>query len=213
MPAAGKAAKAAKLKRKDPKQKRSSVLVDALLETATRILSKRELDETSTNQIAELAGISIGSFYQYFPNKESLASAVMAKILEVHAGFDEELEKKNPNAGPEEKIKITLDYFFSHFMKHRTLFRVLGRHVFRINQFENLVKTRLGIKDAIARSILKSQPSLATERAEAMAWVTVTSVAGVLESIAFIDISDEKVSAVQAETEKMLISYLHLSSN
>lgn len=62
--------------RKLPQQDRSKVTVDAILTATTRILTEEGYDKASTNRIAERAGISIGSLYQYFPNKESLIAAL-----------------------------------------------------------------------------------------------------------------------------------------
>lgn len=63
--------------RKLPRQDRSRVTVEAILEATTRILVEEGYDKANTNRIAERAGISIGSLYQYFPNKESLLAALM----------------------------------------------------------------------------------------------------------------------------------------
>ncbi len=58
--------------RKKPRQKRSQDTVDAILEATARILQEEGYDKTSTNRVAKVAGVSIGSLYQYFPNKEAL---------------------------------------------------------------------------------------------------------------------------------------------
>ncbi|PSB59102.1 TetR/AcrR family transcriptional regulator [Chamaesiphon polymorphus] len=63
--------------RKLPKQERSRITVEAILEATTRILTEEGYDKASTNHIAERAGIGIGSLYQYFPNKESIVAALM----------------------------------------------------------------------------------------------------------------------------------------
>ena len=63
--------------RKQASQKRSRATVDALIEATARILVKAGFDKASTNRIAEEAGVSIGSLYQYFPSKEALVGAVM----------------------------------------------------------------------------------------------------------------------------------------
>ncbi len=63
--------------RKLPSQERSRITVEAILEATARILTEEGYDKTNTNRIAERAGISIGSLYQYFPNKESLMAALM----------------------------------------------------------------------------------------------------------------------------------------
>ncbi|MBK8724753.1 MAG: TetR family transcriptional regulator [Holophagaceae bacterium] len=62
--------------RKAPRQKRSLETVDAILAATAHILSKEGLEKATTNHIAARAGVSIGSLYQYFPNKESLVRAL-----------------------------------------------------------------------------------------------------------------------------------------
>jgi len=51
-------------------------MVDAILEASARILLERGYVSMSTNAVAERAGVSVGSLYQYFPNKESLLAAL-----------------------------------------------------------------------------------------------------------------------------------------
>ena len=63
--------------RKSASQERSRSTVDALLEATARVLVKEGYDRASTNRIAEVAGVSIGSLYQYFPSKEALVAAVI----------------------------------------------------------------------------------------------------------------------------------------
>jgi AcrR family transcriptional regulator len=64
--------------RKKPRQERSLVTYDAILEAATRIFGERGYAGATTNEIAELAGVSIGSLYQYFPNKDALIGALQS---------------------------------------------------------------------------------------------------------------------------------------
>lgn len=59
-----------------PRQTRSHALVEAILEAAARILEKRGLAGFTTNTIADKAGVSVGSLYQYFPNKAALLAAL-----------------------------------------------------------------------------------------------------------------------------------------
>jgi len=66
--------------RKRPRQARSIVLVDAILEASTRILEQHGLDALNTNAVAEKAGVSIGSLYQYFPNRDAILVALLAQF-------------------------------------------------------------------------------------------------------------------------------------
>jgi AcrR family transcriptional regulator len=65
--------------RKIATQQRSRATVDALIEATARILVKQGFDKASTNRVAELAGVSVGSLYQYFPSKEALVAAVIMR--------------------------------------------------------------------------------------------------------------------------------------
>ncbi|HWM71993.1 MAG TPA: TetR/AcrR family transcriptional regulator [Steroidobacteraceae bacterium] len=65
--------------RKNASQDRSRATVDALIEATARILVREGFDRASTNRIAEVAGVSVGSLYQYFPGKEALVAAVIER--------------------------------------------------------------------------------------------------------------------------------------
>lgn len=85
--------KAGKILRKQPQQARSRSTVAAILEAGTHVLGRKGWAGFTTNEVAAAAGVSIGSLYQYFPNKLSLAEAIRA------SHFDEVLEVlRNVNA-------------------------------------------------------------------------------------------------------------------
>lgn len=54
-------------------------MVDDLLEATARVLAARGLDGTNTNEIARVAGVSVGSLYQYFSGKQGLAAALIER--------------------------------------------------------------------------------------------------------------------------------------
>ncbi|WP_083339036.1 TetR/AcrR family transcriptional regulator [Chromobacterium sphagni] len=68
--------------RKSPRQRRSRAMVDAIIEAATRVLGSRGWADFTTNEVAAVAGVSVGSLYQYFPNKLALAEAIRQRHLD-----------------------------------------------------------------------------------------------------------------------------------
>lgn len=62
--------------RREPKQQRSRQTVDAVLEGVQRVLRRHGASAITTNRVAEAAGVSIGSLYQYFPDKQSMFMAL-----------------------------------------------------------------------------------------------------------------------------------------
>jgi AcrR family transcriptional regulator len=67
------------LPRKRPRQARATATVETILEAAARVLGDKSLLAFNTNRVAEAAGVSVGSVYQYFPNKAALAAALIAR--------------------------------------------------------------------------------------------------------------------------------------
>ena len=65
--------------RKMPKQARSKATVEAILAGAVRVLLANGFDKASTYKIAETAGVSIGSLYEYFPGKEAIFAEVQRR--------------------------------------------------------------------------------------------------------------------------------------
>ena len=68
--------------RKAPCQARARVTIDAIVEASTQLLLERGYDRFTTARAAERAGVSVGSLYQYFPNKAALAAAVIDRACE-----------------------------------------------------------------------------------------------------------------------------------
>jgi len=80
--------------RKLPEQDRSRATVDAIVDAAARVLVKHGYDAFTTNRVAEKAGVSIGSLYQYFPNKEALLSELMRRhTLAIEDGIEAMAER------------------------------------------------------------------------------------------------------------------------
>lgn len=70
------AAHIAKTRARVPTQRRAQVTVDAIMEAAGQLLVTRGRAAVTTNAVAKRAGVSIGSLYQYFPNKEGIFKAL-----------------------------------------------------------------------------------------------------------------------------------------
>lgn len=85
------------------RQDRALGTVDTILRATAHVLVRDGYDKASTNRIAERAGVSIGSIYQYFPNKEALFGALVERHLEEMRGvlvstFADVLSKPFPEA-------------------------------------------------------------------------------------------------------------------
>jgi AcrR family transcriptional regulator len=68
--------------RRKPQQRRARQTVDAILEAVIRVLKREGFTALTTNRIAEVAGVSIGSVYQYFPDKRAIFIALHQRHIE-----------------------------------------------------------------------------------------------------------------------------------
>ncbi len=67
--------------RRAPRQGRSKSLVEAILTAATRLLATTPLERLSTTRIADRAGVSVGSLYQYFTDRDSIVFGLVERFL------------------------------------------------------------------------------------------------------------------------------------
>ena len=96
--------------RKKPKQMRSKLMFDNILEASTRVLEEVSFEKFTTNRVAEAAGISIGSLYQYFPNKQSiLIELERIAVDEMTANIESLLFGGNHNS--QEQLFKVIEYF------------------------------------------------------------------------------------------------------
>src|SRR5262249_40285335 len=68
--------------RREPRQQRAEETIAVLVEATERVVSRDGFHAATTNAIAKVAGVSIGTLYHYFPTKEALVSAVVHRMWE-----------------------------------------------------------------------------------------------------------------------------------
>src|ERR1700735_4266843 len=124
--------------RKLASQERSRSTVDALLEATTRVLIREGYDKASTNRIAEVAGVSVGSLYQYFPSKEALVAAVIERhpqeIMQTVRGEMADVMSQPLEQAVRKLVAIAVK---AHRVNPR-LHRVVAEQIPRVGKFEKL---------------------------------------------------------------------------
>jgi AcrR family transcriptional regulator len=124
--------------RKSASQERSRSTVDALLEATARVLIREGYDKASTNRIAEVAGVSIGSLYQYFPSKEALVAAVIDRhtqeVSEVTRNALVKAAARPIEVAAREFVSVAID---AHRVNPK-LHGVLAEQIPRVGRLENI---------------------------------------------------------------------------
>jgi len=114
-----------------PRQRRSKVTYDAVLEAAAQLLIERGYAATTTNHIAERAGVSIGSLYQYFPNKDAIAVELLQRHIVSGPSFmaTEIARSMKDQSDPAQIVRCAVEAACDHHTDNPVLHRVLEEEV------------------------------------------------------------------------------------
>jgi AcrR family transcriptional regulator len=106
--------------RKSPSQERSRRTVDRILDAAARIFHECGYSGATTNDIADEAGVSVGSLYQYFPNKDALLVALTRRHIELTtAGLADLLSRLSTSVGFEVILRNVVNFLVAqHELDH-----------------------------------------------------------------------------------------------
>jgi AcrR family transcriptional regulator len=196
--------------RKIASQRRSRATVDALVEATARILVEEGFDKASTNRIAEVAGVSVGSLYQYFPSKEALVAAVIERhqqeIMQTVRG-----ELADVLAQPVEKAvrKLVAVAVKAHRVDPK-LHRVLAEQIPRVGQLEKL-ETFNRENYALFRTYLEShRDELRVDDLALASFVCVTSIEALTHNAVLHSkmLSDATMEALIDEGARLVTGYL-----
>src|ERR1700734_2391591 len=111
--------------RRAPKQERALHKIALIFEATMRLLDSAEIPELTTNAIAAKAGISIGTLYQYFDDKDAILDALSNRELEmlgakVMAAMDQVVRRS-----PQERLRLLVGAVFDTYGGRRRVHRLL----------------------------------------------------------------------------------------
>lgn len=162
-----------------PKQDRARFTYEAIVEASARVLSENGWEKFSTNEIARVAGVSIGTLYEYFAHKE----AILEVLLDRHVSAGEALigEKLRHFSGPHdgslrELMSLLVDGYISLHEHDPALHRRLSAEVpipeaimVRVAQMQNLLVETI-------TSLLAVHPEASVESHELSARLVIETV-------------------------------------
>jgi AcrR family transcriptional regulator len=194
--------------RKSPKQERSRSLVDSAVEAATRILTRLGYDGATTNKVAETAGISIGSLYQYFPNKDALIGAVIDRQLDKYMKEIEKDFERFPDLTPEEGIEKIIRHMVSVYLGNRKLFAVLFDHTPRVQRTKNILHSRRRGAELVQAALGRHLHRMPPRDLKRASYVIVNAVMGVLLIASLDDELPYEEKALADELIDMVMGHL-----
>jgi len=119
--------------RKTPAQSRSRVTVEAIYEATIQVLLRDGMNELTTTRVAERAGVSVGTMYQYFPNKQALVYALNARYLDALALRIEATCREQSGASIARMIEALIETYWTAKTERADVTRALYRSVAELN--------------------------------------------------------------------------------
>ncbi len=200
--------------RKSASQERSRATVDALVEATARVLLREGYDRASTNRIAEVAGVSIGSLYQYFPSKEALVAAVIDRhtqeISEVTRNALVKMAARPIEVAAREFVSVAID---AHRVDPK-LHSVLSEQIPRVGRLEN-IEANLREGYALVRGYLEAhREEIDVADPDLAAFVLVTVVEALTHAAVLRRpdlLTDDKARRFVDDATRLLVRYLRKS--
>jgi AcrR family transcriptional regulator len=198
--------------RKYATQSRSRATVDALIEATARILVREGFDQASTNRIAEQAGVSIGSLYQYFPGKDALVAAVIDRHREELGEVVRTALEKAANQSLEQAVRTLVIAAMDAHAIDPKLHRVLAEQIPRTGRLEK-VETFSRENYALFTAFLKRHSDeLRVDDLELASFMLVTTVEALTHSAVLHRPAMLRDAAAMnrlvGETTRLLVGYL-----
>jgi AcrR family transcriptional regulator len=119
----------ATIPRKEPKQARARATIEAILAAAAQILVQDGLEAATTNCIAQRAGVSVGSLYQYFPSKEAVIFALVERHIQKMQRQLEDVIAQHGEAPLEEIVPIYVKAMLAAHRVEPRLHRVFSEQL------------------------------------------------------------------------------------
>lgn len=160
--------------RRAPRQVRSKEMVERIIAAGHAVLVERGYDATTTNHIAEAAGISPGSLYQYFPNKAAILARVIDRYSADLAARMSRAFLRSLSAPTREGVRATVTALLDAYEEHPDLLRVLVEQTPRTHNSPRAVFARR--MDDMTTAAIMAQPGGAERAADTIAWIVVRAV-------------------------------------
>ena len=196
--------------RKSALQKRSRLTVNSLIDATARILVREGYDKASTNRIAEVAGVSVGSLYQYFPSKEALVAALIDRHNQqvMHAVQGELAQAVN--LPMQQAVRKLVAVAVKAHRVDPKLHRVLAEQIPRVGRLEKLETFNRQNYALFAEYLERHRDEINAVDLGLAAFVCVTSIEALTHTAVLHHkiVSDEATAALVEATTRLVVGYL-----
>ena len=195
--------------RKEPKQERSRFMVNSILDATARVLVEDGFSGVTTNVVAQRAGVSIGSLYQYFPSREALVAGVGRRFAEEKGASLEALLTKHNGVALGEDIAAVVDAIDRAQAADPELNYALLREVPKLGELDWREEVEARSLALSLSFLLKHAKEIRTDiNHRAAAFVIAKSIEGVMTSLSQSRMKKSEKNAVKKEFITSITQFL-----
>lgn len=194
--------------RKEPRQARSKAMVDTILDAMARVLVERGYAKTNTNLVAEAAGISVGSLYQYFPNKDALIFALRERhVAHMLHLFEEIVAKMDESGSLESDFEALIEALVTAHLVEPELNRILEEE-FPSFHLPISNHVRLRFFEAIKEVLSKHRKNISAPDIDVAAFVVQRMLKALINAVVLIAPPGLDAASVRSEIVPAVVGYL-----
>ena len=193
--------------RKTPVQARSSETVDAIYEATIQLLLKNGLAHLTTIRIAKRAGVSVGTYYQYFPNKQALLLAVVERFLHRVSDALELACRDCHGKSPSVMATTFVETYIAAQLMDLEEARAVYRMAIFIGSGAVLNRERQRVVAAVA-DMLRTLPHIPVDEIEMTAFTFFGTIAGAARAALEHAVDAESIAGLQTHLERLAQLYL-----
>lgn len=168
--------------RKQPRQARARALVDAVVEATEKVLAEEGAEGLTTTRVAEVAGVSVGSLYQYYPSKESLIAAVIERRIEDDVRWMDTVLPQLAGQPLRVIVRQCLERVVPLFRAETALYRAILAHMESVSR-DDVVAAMVAEGTRRFAAMLGRMP-IAPDSADRAAWIVVTALVALVRGAA-----------------------------
>ena len=193
--------------RKTPIQARSAVTVDAISEATIQVLLSQGADRLTTTRVAERAGVSVGTLYQYYPNKHALLFAVLeGHLLRVALALQNACEQYRGRPLTE-MVKGVVEAFVDAKMERTDISIALYRIAAELGGAE-LMKQNSEQSQKALKAMLRTAPDASFIQLDFVVQMILSAMAGATRSVLESGTAALKARRLREELVLLCQSYL-----
>ncbi|MCG8283283.1 TetR/AcrR family transcriptional regulator [Acinetobacter seifertii] len=193
--------------RKSPVQARSTATIEVLHEATIQVLLKEGIVKCNTTRIAERAGVSVGSIYQYYPNRDSLLAAVLQRHLDRVAEKIEELCLKYEKTSIKTLISALVDEIIlaklSNPEESKALYAISGER-----GGLDLSKRMNDRMLAAISNLLETASDIEFDDSQIVAEFVLGAIMGLIRRVLENQVTDKVEQVLESHLKLMVVAYL-----